>query len=27
MKEPTKYLKVDWEPFIQYIKERQNFTK
>ena len=26
-KEPTKYLKVDWEPFVQYIKERQKFTK
>ena len=27
MKEPTKFLKVDWEPFVQYIKERQKFTK
>ena len=27
VKEPTKYLKVDWEPFVQYIKERQKFTK
>ena len=27
MKEPTKYMKVEWAPFIQYIKERQNFTK
>ena len=27
MKEPTKYMKVDWEPFVQYIKERQKFTK
>jgi len=26
-KEPTKYMKVDWEPFVQYIKDRQNFTK
>jgi len=26
-KEPTKYLKVDWDPFVQYIKERQKFTK
>ena len=26
-KEPTKYLKVDWEPFVQYIKERQKITK
>ena len=23
LKEPTKFLKVDWEPFVQYIKERQ----
>ena len=23
-KEPTKYMKVDWEPFVQYIKDRQN---
>ena len=27
IKEPTKYMKVDWEPFVQYIKERQKFTK
>lgn len=27
VKEPTKYMKVDWEPFIQYIKDRQKFTK
>jgi hypothetical protein len=27
MKEPTKFLKVDWEPFVQYVKERQKFTK
>ena len=26
IKEPTKFMKVDWEPFVQYIKERQNFT-
>lgn len=26
-KEPTKYMKVDWEPFVQYIKERQKFTE
>ena len=26
-KEPTKYMKVDWKPFVEYIKERQNFTK
>ncbi|MGB0856008.1 MAG: hypothetical protein ACPGQP_03190 [Nitrosopumilus sp.] len=26
-KEPTKYMKVNWEPFVQYIKNRQNFTK
>ena len=27
IKEPTKYMKVDWEPFVQYIKDRQNVTK
>lgn len=27
IKEPTKYMKVDWEPFVQYIKDRQRFTK
>mgnify|MGYP001316520475 CR=1 FL=1 len=27
IKEPTKFLKVDWEPFVQYIKERQKITK
>jgi len=27
VKEPTKYMKVDWEPFVQYIKVRQIFTK
>lgn len=26
-KEPTKYMRVNWEPFVQYIKDRQNFTK
>ncbi|MBS1267909.1 MAG: hypothetical protein MAG458_00623 [Nitrosopumilus sp.] len=26
-KEPTKYMKVDWSPFVQYIKDRQKFTK
>ena len=26
-KEPTKYMKVDWRPFVEYIKERQKFTK
>ena len=26
-KEPTKYMKVDWKPFVKYIKDRQNFTK
>lgn len=26
-KEPTKYMNVDWEPFVQYIKDRQKFTK
>ena len=26
-KEPTKYMKVDWEPFVQYIKDRQKFTR
>ncbi len=27
IKEPTKYMKVDWEPLMQYIKDRQKFTK
>ena len=27
VKEPMKYMKVDWEPFVQYIKERQKFTE
>ena len=26
-KEPTKYMRVDWEPFVQYIKDRQKFTR
>ncbi|MGI9566133.1 MAG: hypothetical protein ACR2LL_03850 [Nitrosopumilus sp.] len=26
-KDPTKRMKVDWEPFVQYIKNRQKFTK
>jgi len=26
-KEPTKYMKVDWEPFVQYIKTRQKITR
>jgi hypothetical protein len=26
-KEPTKYMKVNWEPFVQYIKDRKNFTE
>jgi hypothetical protein len=26
-KEPTKYMKADWEPFVQYIKERQKITR
>ena len=27
VKEPTKFMKVDWEPFVQYIKDRQILTK
>ena len=27
IKEPTKFMKVDWAPFVQYVKERQKFTK
>ena len=27
VKEPTKFMKVDWAPFVQYVKERQNFTE
>ena len=26
-KEPTKFLKVDWEPFVSYIKERQTIIE
>jgi len=26
-KDPTKFMKVDWEPFVQYIKDRQLITK
>ena len=26
-KAPTKYMKVDWEPFVQFIKERQKITE
>lgn len=26
-KEPTKYMKIDWQPFVQYIKDRQKFRK
>ena len=26
-KEPTKYMNVDWEPFVQYIKDRERFTR
>jgi len=26
-KEPTKYMKVDWSPFVNYIKERQQITR
>lgn len=25
-KDPTKYMKVDWEPFVQYIKDKQKIT-
>jgi hypothetical protein len=27
VKEPTKYMKVDWKPFVQYIKDKQILTK
>jgi len=27
VKEPMKYMKVDWGPFVQYIKDRQKFTR
>ena len=26
-KEPMKHMKVDWVPFVKYIKDRQKFTK
>ncbi len=26
-KSPTKYMKVDWEPFVKYIKDRQSITR
>ena len=26
-KEPTKFMKVDWEPFVAFIKERQRITE
>ena len=26
-KEPMKYMKVDWKPFVQYIKDKQILTK
>ncbi len=26
-KEPTKYMHVEWEPFVQYIKDRQIITR
>ncbi len=26
-KDPTKYMKVDWEPFVQYIKDKQKITE
>lgn len=25
-KEPTKYMKVDWAPFVQYVRDRQGVT-
>ena len=27
IKDPQKYMKVDWSPFVQYIKDRQKITK
>jgi len=27
IKSPTKFLKVDWSPFVQFIKDRQKITK
>lgn len=26
-KEPTKYMRVDWSPFVQFIKDRQRITR
>ena len=26
-KDPTKFMKVDWEPFVKYIKDRQKITR
>ena len=26
-KAPTKYMKVDWEPFVKYIKDKQRITR
>jgi len=26
-KDPTKFMKVDWAPFVQYVKDRQKFTE
>lgn len=26
-KDPTKFLKVDWSPFVQYVKDRQKITE
>jgi len=27
VKEPTKFMKVDWEPFVKYIKDKQKLMK
>ena len=27
LKDPTKRMKVDWSPLVEYIKERQKFTR
>jgi len=27
LKDPTKYMKVDWKPFVQYIKDKQKITE
>ena len=27
VKDPTKFMKVDWEPFVRYIKDRQRITR